>query len=265
MPKQRVFEPLLCILLLLFIAVIMRSSYEGVFYLNEGFLGGRLSDLPIILRFGFHIGYVLAGAVLYFYFFRKIGGLQLLDRTSIHLIATSMSSNFVEKVLFGNVFDFIPIAFTEYYCNLADLCFLLGSIALILHLGTTFYSQIKNNDKRQSIFASYRIQCRLFLAVSFVFFSFFLSVIFLLSLIHSDVSSFALVIGAYYFLFESILFCILIHFTNRILGPVDAFIRYALSNDRTRVFSLRSNDEFNQLELVAKELSELKKNLVSDV
>ncbi len=264
MPKLRVFEPLLLTSTLLFIAVILRGTYEGVFYLNHGFLGGRLSDLPILLRFGFHIGYVVAGAVLYFYFFRRISELFFLDRVSIHLIATSVFSNFVEKVLFGNVFDFIPVAFSDYYCNSADLSFLLGSLILLPRIGVSFFSQIKKSEKRQSIFASSRIQSRLFFAVSFVFLAFFISVIFLLSLIHKDVSSFALVIGSYYFLFESILFCILIHFTNRILGPVDAFIRYALSKDRTRAFLLRNNDEFSELEVIAKELTDLKKTPDSD-
>lgn len=256
MYRLKFFEPLLFLSVLFLIALMFRGNYEGVHYLNYGFLGGRLSDLPILLRFGFHIGYVVGGAVLYFFFLKNILTLEFLERASIHLVVASVFSNFLEKVFFGNVFDFIPLGYSHYYCNVADLGFVLGSLLLLSHVGARFFLQRKNYDKRQSIFAGSLIQIKLFFAISFVFLGFFISVIFLLSLIYKDITSFTLVVGTYFFLSECILFCILVHLTNRIIGPVKAFIRYGLSNDRTRAFSLRDNDEFIELEAIANELTD---------
>ena len=254
MLKIKYFELLLVCLVIFIIAIIARLNYQGVSYFNAGFFGGELAELPFTLRLGFHIGYITGGGVLYLYFIKNIFESHYLTRLSFHFLVSSLLSNFLEKLIFNNVFDFINLEYLGLYCNFADLVMVLSFIVLSIQLIKIFISQDQISDKRNSIFANYKIQSKLFLSVSFVLINFFIAVIFLLNIVHHDSKSLTIVISSYFFMSECILFCLLAHFSNKIVGPIEAYIRFALSNEKTLEsrFSLRKNDYFRELEEVAK-------------
>lgn len=256
-----VFLSFIAILIDRTVKLVVSSAQLSTLVLNYGWIGGTLAHSHFIIRIGILAGYYSAFCVLLVSFWKKIALSSLRTQLGVFLFFAGITSNLIDRIARGYVIDFIPISWDnwKFTFNVADV---FQCVGVLLFLGSDWW---RKGDRRIKIFVDQRLQLRLFFKISLIFVGFSMAVIALIFVLlrqdlhdSSLLSSLVFVIGTYGFLFEAILFSVLLAETQRWLGPFHAFIAFVKMMDRKpspEGFKLRSSDEFKELENIAKKLN----------
>ncbi len=248
---------------------------EFFFYANEGFALGSLSGLSKIYTVVLpsSLGGLLIFMLLVLQYFLPIYSPAM--RFGASLLAGSMCSNVLDRIIRGYVVDFIVLKLGSWHTgvfNVADALQWVGlAIGLSAYLanGRILYP-VEQRRGRKWIDPQFQLQYCLKLlaigvcfglisgAVSYTYISILIDQIQNLSNVSSAaartlIGTFTGLYAATSTSFFVILFVTGVHLSHRIVGPVHAFENFL--NDflkgKRREFRLRQNDELKQLESIA--------------
>ena len=114
------------------------SLFPNILYLtytqNAGTAFGFMSNMEALVRIPFFVAItVLAGFIVYLYQ-RFIPPERLTARVALGLVSGGALGNFVDRMLYGKVIDFIDMryhGFQWYEFNMADSCITIGLLYLL--------------------------------------------------------------------------------------------------------------------------------------
>ena len=116
-------------------AVLLPGTLYFTYIQNPGTAFGFMSNMNAVVRIPFFIGItVVAGLIVYTYQ-RMIPPEKVFSRLALGLIWGGAMGNFVDRLLYGKVIDFIDARYHQYQWyvfNVADSCITIGLIFLLL-------------------------------------------------------------------------------------------------------------------------------------
>jgi signal peptidase II len=117
---------------------IIPNVFHITYIRNKGAAFGILSSLPDIVRIPFFIIVGITFILFIIYYFDKILKQNFLIKFSFSLIIGGAIGNFIDRIRFGEVIDFIEVGINEKYkwpvFNLADSAITIGVLLLIFSL-----------------------------------------------------------------------------------------------------------------------------------
>ncbi|MFH1825639.1 MAG: signal peptidase II [Candidatus Firestonebacteria bacterium] len=117
---------------------IIPNIFHITYIRNKGAAFGLLSNLPEAIRIPFFIITGIVFLIFIIYYFKRILEQNTSIKFSFSLITGGAIGNFIDRVRFGEVIDFIEVGLSEKYkwpvFNLADSAITIGVVLLILHL-----------------------------------------------------------------------------------------------------------------------------------
>ncbi|MCY4322046.1 MAG: signal peptidase II [Bdellovibrionaceae bacterium] len=229
------------------------------FYSNHLFIKPALTAIFIMVLF-YYVVFLL-------YIPKKFYYLQI----GLSLLFAGFTSNLINKFVNFYVLDFIKWSPFNLYFNLSDMFQTLGWIAIFSQIIKLKNHIWKKNERRKSFLAIKKFQIQflaycssIFVLVSAFFIILNYQIMNYLDLVSTqEFKQFGFTFFSYcFFLLVIVYFSIglfFLYFSNKIFGPVYAFERYMkkLLNNKEEVkedFKLRKNDQFKQLETLAKEI-----------
>ena len=141
MKKKIIIISSVFILLDQIIKLVVRNTLMGIgkviipnfFYLtgvkNTGGAFSILSGNTILLAF---IGIIVVGLIIYYLSKKKVNNIELL---AYSILIGGIIGNFIDRVIFNGVYDYIGLIFSSYYYpvfNLADIGIVCSIIILII-------------------------------------------------------------------------------------------------------------------------------------
>ncbi len=254
-----------------------------VMHHNSGAMLGMFSDLPPLLRV---VSLATSGAFLVFVyaiiqFFLPQNVMKL--RVGLSILLGGILGNVTDRILYGSIIDFIVVgsrAKLSPAFNLADALQWVGYgliVYMILFKGHLIWHE-NNARKKLWIDPKYQMKYSVILASVSVWFSVIFGVysytfmkVMIDDLISTGVADsnkylvpFVAILIILSLMFSFSLFLIGRHLSHRSVGPIHGFKRYIkdLRSGSFYDFKMRKNDEFRELESIAKDLkkdiSELK-------
>jgi signal peptidase II len=189
----------------------------------------------------------------------------------------SILSNLIDRTVRGGVVDFVHInlpGIRELIFNFADVTMLLGFIALIYTLFKDYEKIFFQGNKRKFLLINKHFQYHwIFICIGIVLFLAVILGLFCFSYIKVILDhdfhtlkiffSFFVIITL---LYSGIIFIFLLILSHRIAGPIYAFQQYIkrLEANPDEIFKLRSNDYFQELEIMGRDIKSLKKDNLND-
>ena len=236
---------------------------------NDGVVLGLFNGMPEMLSI---FSAVLGVFILSIYFFiLYLAPLKAKGaRIGLSLIMGGILGNITDRVLYGQVIDFISFhsenAQNFYFFNLADILQWPGLVIILksIYLDQEFISD--ENNQRLSFWINRSYQLKFFLILISIMF--FISLCFLvftytflnhvLHVNHQQMMGYLLTFTMIFFIFCILMFYVGKYLSHRTAGPIYAFERFlkALGTDSETDLKLRKDDDFKHLETVAKELLE---------
>ena len=287
--KYVFFHVVLCVALIILDQLCKYSAQQYlVSYSEGGFLGFSLQpplrnyDLFLGLNFGADDLLVRTSltAIFCLFLFYYIVSLVFIPRSlsylqiGITILFSGFASNFISKLMNSYVVDFIrwsPFEPGGVYFNLADV---FQSSAWLLILFQLFFlkKHIWRKDEQRSkllILKNYQVQFIAYCLMVFMLVSIFFILINyqFLSLIEvTDFSNIRYISSDFFkyslFILLSLCFFIVLFFlyiSNKIYGPIYAFERYIkalLNKENPKDLKFRKNDQFKNLENLAKDIKQ---------
>lgn len=265
----------------------LSSLYISKAYYEGGFLGFSLGS-PIKnynLIFGWQISSgdsvfvnLFFSVILCLFLFYYVLSLVMIPRkfyylqTGFSILFAGFSSNLINKLLNGYTLDFIrwsPFSTLNIYFNLADLFQNLAWLIILSQLFLLRKGLWRIDERRKHIFIknSQQIQFIAYSALTFLCISLFILIFNhqILSFVGFDTVSnvkrstypfikYSIFLLIILFLFIGIFF---LYLSNKIYGPIYAFEKYVralLKGKNPEDFKLRKDDQFKNLEFLAKDL-----------
>lgn len=117
---------------------IIKDIFHITYIRNKGVAFGMLSSLPDSIRIPFFIGVGAVFIVFIVLYFKSFLKQEFMVKFSFSLIIGGALGNFVDRVRFGEVVDFIEIGINQRYkwpvFNVADSAITTGVVILILYM-----------------------------------------------------------------------------------------------------------------------------------
>ena len=116
---------------------VIRDIFHITYIRNKGAAFGMLADLPTKFRIPFFIIIGLGFLVFVVYYYKTIIKEGLLVRLSFSLIVGGAIGNLIDRIIFGEVRDFIELGLSPTLkfavFNIADSAITVGVCLLIIH------------------------------------------------------------------------------------------------------------------------------------
>jgi signal peptidase II len=100
---------------------------------NPGTAFGFMSNMENVVRIPFFVTVTLAAAFIVYTYHRFIPEEKILTRIALGLVWGGALGNFVDRLLYGRVIDFIDVRYHDfqwYIFNVADSCITIGLLYL---------------------------------------------------------------------------------------------------------------------------------------
>ena len=104
------------------------------FIQNPGTAFGLMSNMDSVIRIPFFITVTVAAAFIVYSYQRVIPEENLMSRVALGFVWGGALGNFVDRLIYGKVVDFIDLCYDDYHWyifNVADICVTLGLCYLL--------------------------------------------------------------------------------------------------------------------------------------
>lgn len=259
------------------------GNFKLVLVHNHGAMLGLFADLPAVLRI---VTLSTSGVFilcLYTLIQYLIPRRLLILRISLSVLAGGILGNVLDRIFYGYVIDFIAVEFETWHSpiwNLADVIQWLGYFLMIYALYRNSHQLWPDKNDRKTFWVNKKFQIKqsalftmtgmLLCMICMVFSYTYLKVTIEelvgpnnSALIKKFTEPFLYTFGTLFLMFGIILFSIGKFISHRIAGPVYAFERFLKEilegkglTKTGAALTLRTNDDFKHLEILAEEVKE---------
>lgn len=104
------------------------------FIQNPGTAFGLMSNMDAVVRVPFFVAVTIAAACIVYSYQRVIPEDNLMSRIALGLVWGGALGNFVDRIFYGKVIDFIDLCYADYHWyifNVADICVTVGLVYLL--------------------------------------------------------------------------------------------------------------------------------------